>query len=176
MAIDFSIKSSKRINDIKIIVPSLHREKRGLIWSSYLNKKFEGLLPNDISFVHDKFSISKKNVLRGIHGDDKTWKLVSCVSGNILQVVVDMRKSSKTFLKWESYELDALDQKMILLPPGFGNAFLVKSDEATYYYKLAYHGGYADAEDQFTIKWNDPRLKINWPISNPILSDRDKRL
>ena len=65
---------------------------------------------------------------------------------------------------------------MILLPPGIGNAFFVKSESATYHYKLAYPGGYADADEQFTVSWNDPRIKVAWPNDAPILSDRDKRL
>ena len=68
----------------------------------------------------------QKNVLRGIHGDDKTWKLVSCIHGKIFQVIVDLRKDSKTFKKWKSYEISSKNKKSILIPPNFGNAFWFK--------------------------------------------------
>ena len=174
MKINFSIKDLDDIEGIKIITPSTHREDRGEIWSSYTSKALDKLLPKNLSFKHDKFSRSYFNVLRGIHGDKKTWKLISCVHGDIFQVVVDMRTASRTFLKWQSFELNQTDQKMILMPPGIGNAFYVKSSQAVYYYKLAYEGEYFDAKEQFTIPWNDPRLKIKWPTNQPILSKRDK--
>jgi len=114
--------------------------------------------------------------LRGIHGDHKSWKFVSCVSGYIFQVAVDMRKNSETFLEWEAFNLGGSNREMILLPPGVGNAFYVTSDNATYHYKLAYDGDYADVDDQFTVAWNDPRINIVWPTTDPILSERDRRL
>ena len=91
-----------------------------------------------------------------------------------MQVVVDMRKTSETFLKWESFKIGDDNRLMILIPPNFGNAFFVLSEIATYHYKLAYEGKYFDVEDQFTIPWNDPRIGIRWPVDNPILSNRDK--
>ena len=174
MAIDFEISNSKKIKGLKIIRPSIHIEDRGEIWSSYSKDLLGELLPENILFKHDKFSTSKKNVLRGIHGDDKSWKMISCIQGSIMQVVVDMRKTSETFLKWESFKIGDDNRLMILIPPNFGNAFLVLSEIATYHYKLAYEGKYFDVEDQFTIPWNDPRVGIRWPVDNPILSNRDK--
>ena len=176
MAIEFNTKASTTIKDLRIITPSAFEESRGAIWTSYNTGEVGSLLPIGLSFKHDKFSISKKNVLRGIHGDQKSWKLVSCVSGSILQVVVDMRENSETFLQWESFELGGDNRHMILIPPGLGNAFYVKSDQATYHYKLAYDGDYVDADEQFTVAWNDPRINIKWPTSDPILSERDRRL
>ena len=176
MTISFKIKDSKIIDDLKILEPSVFSENRGKIWTSYNSEFLPNLLPKDLSFKHDKFSQSKKNVLRGIHGDKKSWKLVSCIQGSILQVVVDMRESSSSYLKWESFELGDNCHSSVLIPPGMGNAFFVNSDIATYHYKLAYNGNYIDAEDQFTIPWNDSRLGIKWPNMDPILSERDKGL
>lgn len=176
MAIEFNMDVSTRIKDLKIIIPPAFEDDRGSIWTSYHTSEIGAFLPKDLHFKHDKFSISKKNVLRGIHGDHKSWKLVSCVSGTIFQVVVDMRADSETFLQWESFDLGGKNRGMILLPPGLGNAFYVESDQATYHYKLAYAGDYADADDQFTVEWNDPRLKITWPTIDPILSERDRGL
>ena len=175
MTIEFNIEECSQISGIKIITPSSHKEIRGSIWTSYYSEEINKLLPKTLFFKHDKFSISKRNVLRGIHGDNKSWKLVSCVSGSIYQVIVDMRDNSKTFLKWKSYILNNYNNKMLLLPPGIGNAFYVKSNTATYHYKLAYKGNYADVNEQFSVSWNDQRININWPTSNPILSTRDQK-
>lgn len=174
MAFQFSIHASEILNDVKIISPSVHRERRGEIWTSFTEENVGVLLPHGLQFKHDKFSHSFRNVLRGLHGDNKSWKLVSCINGEILQVVADMRATSSTYLKWEAFDLGP-SKNSILIPPGMGNAFLVKSDVATYHYKLAYHGQYIDADDQFTVSWADPRLNITWPIENPILSERDAK-
>lgn len=176
MSIEFDITKSTIIPGVKIITPSTHEESRGSIWTSYSSSRLDTLLPDQLHFNHDKFSTSKNNVLRGIHGDHKTWKFVSCVTGSIFQVVVDMRENSETFLHWEAFNLGDNNRQMILIPPGLGNAFYVKSDNATYHYKLAYDGDYADANDQFTVSWNDPRINIPWPTKDPILSERDMRL
>ena len=174
MGIKFNIEESSQISGIKIITPSSYKDTRGSIWTSYSSQEISKLLPKSVIFKHDKFSISKKNVLRGIHGDNKSWKLVSCVSGSVYQVIVDMRDNSETFLKWQSFILNKDNNKMILLPPSIGNAFYVKSNNATYHYKLAYRGDYADVNNQFTVSWNDPRINVSWPTSNPILSERDE--
>ena len=176
MTINFCQIKSKVLDDVIIIKPSIHKEIRGSIWTSYCSELVGPLLPKGMSFKHDKFSTSKLNVLRGIHGDYKSWKLVSCISGSIRQIIVDMRKSSRSFLKWESFDLGDNNRSMIMIPPGMGNAFCVTSDIAIYHYKLAYFGKYIDADEQFTIPWNDPKLNISWPTDNPILSQRDKGL
>ena len=176
MAIEFKTAESTKINGLKIITPSAFEENRGSIWTSYRTSEIGGLLPNNLSFKHNKFQVSKKNVLRGIHGDHKSWKLASCVSGCIFKVVVDMRENSETFLQWESFNLGGDNRQIILIPPGLGNAFYVKGDQATYHYKLAYEGDYADTDEQFSVGWNDPRLNIVWPTTDPILSERDRGL
>ena len=89
--------------------------------------------------------------------------------------MVDFRKESNSYLQHQKFELSNNNQ-IILIPPGFGNAFYVKSLSAIYHYKLAYDGGYADVDEQFTIAWNDSRLNIKWPSENPIISDRDKEV
>ncbi len=176
MSINFVVEQSKKISGLRIISPSVYDENRGSIWTSYNTSDIGTLLPHDLFFNHDKFSISKNNVLRGIHGDHKSWKLVSCVAGEIMQVVVDMRKESSTYLSHECYNLGSHNHQMILIPPGLGNAFFVKSEFATYHYKLAYLGDYVDAESQFTIAWDDQRINIDWPSKDPILSERDRRI
>ena len=176
MGIDFKIEESDTLKDVKIITPSVFEESRGSIWTSYQDDTIGSLLPKGTFFKHDKFSKSKSNVLRGIHGDYKSWKLVSCIHGAVKQVVVDMRETSDTYLGWQSFDLADNNKAMVLVPPGMGNAFYVTGDFALYHYKLAYIGDYVDADDQFTIMWDDPRLGITWPTDNPILSERDRRL
>ena len=128
----------------------------------------------DLNFNHDKVSTSRKHVLRGIHGDNKSWKLVTCLYGEVYFVIVDNRESSDTFLQWESMMLTDRNRRQVLIPPGVGNGFLVMSHRSVFHYKWSYEGEYADVNQQFTIKWNDPIVGVDWPIDNPILSRRDK--
>ena len=115
----------------------------------------------------------KKNVLRGLHGDKKTWKLVSCVYGKVFFVVVNFQKKSKNFLKKQTFILSHQNRKQILVPPYFINGYLCISEKCVFHYKLSYKGNYSDINEQFSVKWNDPTLKINWPIKKPIISKRD---
>ncbi len=174
MSIDFSITESDVINGVWIIRPSVAQDERGNIWTSFLKDEIEKLLPDGLCFKHDKFSQSKRNVLRGIHGDEKTWKLVTCVFGEIYQVVVDCRSESKTYKLYDSFTISENNQISVLIPPRLGNAYYVKSDKAVYHYKLAYKGSYIDTDEQSSFKWNDPLFNIKWPSNNPILSNRDK--
>jgi dTDP-4-dehydrorhamnose 3,5-epimerase len=173
MSIDFEIKESKKINGVYILTPSVSKDLRGNIWTSFMKDEVEKLLPEGLYFKHDKFSQSKNNVLRGIHGDNKSWKLVTAVYGEIEQVAVDMREDSPTYLQWEKFLINTSQQKLILIPPHMGNAYYVKSEQAVYHYKLAYDGEYIDADQQFSVQWNDERLGIDWSTDSPILSGRD---
>ena len=156
--------------EIKIFQPEAYEDYRGELWTTYKKDEF----PIELNFNHDKISTSRKNVIRGIHGDNKSWKLVTCLYGDLYFVVVDYRKESKTFLEWDWIILNDKNKKMVLLPPNFGNSFCVLSNYSIFMYKWSYEGSYADVDEQFSLKWNDPRLNINWPIKNPILSERDK--
>ncbi len=142
---------------------------RGEYIESYNLKKF--LKFKKIKFIQDDFSISKKNVLRGFHGDNKTWKLVSCVHGSFDLVVLNYNRLSNQYLKTVKFKLSDKKYEQILIPPKFGNAHLVKSKKAIFHYKQS---TYYNRRGQFTIKWNDPRLKVKWSIKKPILSERDK--
>jgi dTDP-4-dehydrorhamnose 3,5-epimerase len=174
MSIEFKIKESSILSGVWIIKPNIADDLRGNIWTS-CNHTVESILPEDLSFSHDKFSTSKKDVLRGIHGDNKSWKLVTCVYGKIEQVIVDCRINSKTFHKWEKFTIDAGSPLLILIPPNMGNSYLVKSRFAVYHYKLAYLGEYIDSDSQFTLRWDDPELDIDWSTKSPILSNRDQK-
>jgi len=173
MTFDFKIEESKIVDGVKVITPSLTTDTRGTIWTSFLKDELDQLLPEDLVFKHDKFSESRYNVLRGIHGDEKTWKLVTSVYGEIYQVVVDCREESKTYCSWEAFTINKHNQCSILIPPGIGNAFYVNSESAVYHYKLSYCDGYNDTENQFTLAWDDKKYNIKWPTKDPILSERD---
>jgi dTDP-4-dehydrorhamnose 3,5-epimerase len=125
----------------------------------------------NVKFVQDDISISLKYVLRGIHGDAGTWKLVSCLYGRFYLVVVNCDTDSKDFGKWQSFVLSDRNRHQVLVPPKYGNAHLVLSERAIFQYKQS---TYYDPTGQFTYKWNDPKFNIWWPIKNPILSRRDE--
>ena len=170
---EVKVSKSRILSDLNIFNTSISTDKRGNIYTSYHKDSYKSYLPENLFFKHDKFSKSKKNVLRGLHGDVKTWKLISCVYGEIFQVVVDYRSESKNYLKWDKFLLGGNNNKQILIPPNFVNGFLVLSDVAIFHYKLAYEGKYFDVQDQIVVKWNDPRINIEWPIDKPILQERD---
>jgi len=155
---------------VKIFEPDVFTDFRGDLWTTWKKDEF----PYDIDFNHDKVSTSRKNVLRGIHGDFKSFKLITCLQGELFFVVVDNRKDSKTYMQHQTMILDDRRRLQVLVPPGVGNAFLVLSKNSVFSYKWSYPGNYPDVEDQFTIKWNDNRLNIDWPIDSPILQKRDK--
>lgn len=175
MSIEFHIAQSAKIAGVYIITPSIASDNRGNIYTSFLKETIEKLLPNGLYFKHDKFSLSTQNVLRGIHGDNKSYKFVSCVYGEILQVVVDCRENSPTYLQYEKFSINSNKPQFILIPPNMGNAYFVKSKEALYHYKLAYDGEYLDANEQFSLAYNDEKIGIEWELEGvkPILSNRD---
>lgn len=153
--------------EVYIKQPDSFEDFRGELFTSYKKGDY------NLDFNHDKVSISRQNVLRGLHGDSKSFKLITCLAGEVLLVVVDNRPESKNYLKWDSIILTSKNRKQVLIPPMFANGHLILSNEATFFYKWSYDGDYPDVEDQFTLKWNDPKIGIHWPISKPILSKRD---
>jgi dTDP-4-dehydrorhamnose 3,5-epimerase len=177
MAFDRTIEQSDIFAEVIIVKNGSFQDLRGKLWTTFddeLQNYFKET--KEIIFKHDKFATNKKHVLRGIHGDSKSWKLVTVLSGKVFQVVVDCRPKSETYLNHFSIILNSKEPCSILLPPGFGNGFLSLTSNSIYHYKLAYLGQYSDADVQFTYCWSDPRIAIDWPVSNPILSERDKWL
>jgi dTDP-4-dehydrorhamnose 3,5-epimerase len=159
--------------EIKEYTPSSFEDFRGELYTTWKKDEFTSIFGKELEFIHDKTSVSKKHVLRGIHGDLKSWKLMICNYGELYYVVVDNRPDSPTYKQWDWDTLTSKNRKMLLIPPGFGSSFLVMSDLAVVNYKWAYSGTYPDVEDQFTLQWNSPEYNIHWPITNPILSERD---
>ena len=157
------------IKGVKKIKSSIFKDHRGNLWTSWKSKNIK------IKFNHDKFSISKKNVLRGMHGDKKTWKLVSCVFGKVFFVVVNCDKKSKQYYKYSSFILDHQKNEQILIPPKFANGFLCLSENCVFHYKLSYKGKYFDVKDQFVVKWNDKKLNIKWPKKSGLIQSKRDR-
>ena len=158
------------LEGVKKITPTTFEDQRGSYTEIY-NKEF--MIKNNINidFLQDDISLSHKNVLRGIHGDQKTYKLVSCLYGEFQLIVVNNNPESKQFKKWQSFEISFKNKAQILIPPMFGNGHLVLSELAIFHYKQSTQYNRAS---QFTIKWNDPLYKFKWKNDSPILSTRDK--
>lgn len=158
---------SNKIPDLKIFGTDRFLDFRG----SYTESFNEGFFQknSDVKFVQDDFSISRKNVLRGLHGDFETWKLVSCPFGELYFVAVDMREDSKTYLSWDSFILSPESANFVLVPPGFANGHLVMSEQAVFHYKQSTYYG----TNQFTVKHDDQRLQIFWPNVKFLKSERD---
>ena len=149
--------------------PDVYTDFRGDLWTLWQSGKSDF----DMPFNHDKVSTSRKNVLRGIHGDTKSHKLITCLYGEIYFVTVDNRPDSETYKQWDWEILSDKNRKQVLLEPGIGNGFYVLSDNSVFHYKWFYDGDYPDVDDQFTIKWNDPDINIYWPTQDPFLQKRD---
>lgn len=125
----------------------------------------------EIPFKQDDISVSSRHVLRGIHGDNETWKLISCLVGSFYLMVVNNDPASPQFRQWQGFTLSETNRQQVLVPPKFGNGHVVMSEKAMFHYK---QNTYYNPAGQFTIIWNDPEYGMWWPIKNPILSRRDE--
>lgn len=139
---------------------------RGDIWTAYTDCDF---LPK---FSEDKISVSKKHVLRGLHGDSEIDKLIVCLHGDIQLAVVDLRKDSKTYGNSKMFNLSDQTGTAIFVPAGCVNGHLCLSDKCVFFYKWS--KPYNGADNQVTIKWDDPDLNLDWKINTPFLSTRDE--
>lgn len=150
--------------------PTIFEDFRGTYVELYNDKIYNDAGIN-VKFIQDDISTSSKHVLRGIHGDTETWKLISCLFGKFYLVVINWDKESPQFKQWESFVLSDQNRLQVLIPPKFGNGHLVLSEQAIFHYKQS---TYYNLAGQFTLFWNDPELNIWWPIKNPIVSRRDE--
>jgi len=157
------------LEDVILIKPSKFEDHRGTFVELY-NKDLYKKHGVEINFVRDDISTSSKNVLRGIHYDNKTWKLIQCMYGKFYFVVIDMRENSSQYLQWQSFIITSENRHQILVPPNFGNGHLVLSDEIIFHYKMS---EYYDPANEKGLKWDDPKADIFWPIKQPILSEKD---
>lgn len=155
-----------------ITPPTLFEDWRGEYVETY-NEQLYREHGIDVRFLQDDISVSDRHVLRGLHGDATTWKLISCLHGKFYLVVVNNDPDSSQYRKWTSFVLSDTNRKQVLIPPKFGNGHLVLSDKAIFHYK---QNTYYNRAGQFTLLWNDPDLGLWWPVSNPLVSRRDAGL
>lgn len=168
-------KQETNLKDAYLLKPKVFQDERGFFMESFSQKKMEelGIKGN---WVQDNRSMSvTRGVLRGLHfqlpGHTQA-KLVSVTKGAVYDVIVDLRKDSPTFGKWEGFELRADNYLMLYVPRGFAHGFVTLEDYTEFQYKC---DDYYNAENEGGIIWNDPNLKIYWPVENPILSEKDKK-
>ena len=163
-----------KLEGVVIIEPDVFGDNRGFFMKSWNKKKMaEAVL--DYDFVQDNHSKrTVKNTLCGIHfhtGDKAQAKLVRCVKGAVLDVVVDLCRNSPTFKQWVGVELSEENKKQLLIPRGFGHGFVTLTDDVEFLYKADnYYAPEADAG----VRWNDPDIGVEWGVENPILSEKDK--
>lgn len=163
-----------KISEVLQIQPQVFADNRGFFLESYNQQKFTDKTGINVKFVQDNHSLSKQNVLRGLHYQivQPQAKLVRAVVGSIFDVAVDIRKSSPTFGQWVGYELSAENKRQLWIPPGFAHGFLVLSEVAEVLYKTT---EYYNLQGDRSILWNDPDLAIDWHlVAPPILSAKDK--
>ena len=157
------------LDGVLLIKPTFFEDHRG----EYLELYNEALYKSrgvTVDFVEDDVSIATRGVLKGLHGDSRTWKLISCLHGKFYLVVLNCDEQSPAFGQWQSFVLSDVNKHQVLVPPKHANGHLCLSEKSIFHYKQS---AYYDRSGQFTIKWNDPRFQIWWPIPNPILSQRD---
>ncbi len=158
------------LDGVKLITPhTMHEDFRGSYVELY-NRDLYRQRGIDVEFVEDDISTSTHHVLRGVHGDGKTWKLVSCLVGRFYLLVVNNDPAHPQYREWQGFTLSDGNRHQVLIPPKFGNGHVVMSDFAVFHYKQsqAY-----DRPSQFTLLWNDPAFGFWWPVADPIISRRD---
>jgi dTDP-4-dehydrorhamnose 3,5-epimerase len=162
---------STRLPGVTIIEPDLFRDDRGFFLETYRADKYRkgGIV---CSFVQDNHSRSVRHTVRGLHAQRtrQQAKLVRVLAGAIIDVVVDIRRNSPTYLKWISAELSAENFRQIFVPRGFAHGICVTSDFAEIEYKCS---DYYDPDDEVRIAWNDPAIGVAWPTTSPLLSLKD---
>lgn len=157
--------------DARILVPDVFADDRGFFKETYSTSKYRALGLMD-EFVQDSVSFSAKNVIRGLHGDPAMSKLVQVLRGEIWDVIIDLRKESQTYRKWEAFTLSESNHLQLYIPAGFVHGFLARTDNVVFAYK---HGALYDPAREFSIRWDDPTLAIPWPFDGePNVSARDR--
>lgn len=161
------------IPDLFVVQPKVFEDPRGYFFESYNRTNFTQH-NIDVEFVQDNQSLSQKGVLRGLHFQAPPYaqgKLVRVITGGVLDVAVDIRKNSASYGKYFSIVLDEKNKTMLWIPPGFAHGFLTLADNTIFSYKCT--NGY-NKESEGAVLWNDPAIGIDWGITSPQLSEKDK--
>ena len=167
-------KNATKLPGILLLEPHVFGDDRGFFLESYNQRIFAGLGIPD-TFVQDNHSYSEKNVVRGLHYQlqHSQGKLLRVISGEILDVALDLRRSSPTFGKWEAFTLSGENKLILWIPSGFAHGFRVASANAHVLYKTT---DFYLPEQERTVAWNDPTLGIDWQLDGkPIISTKDQR-
>jgi len=162
------------IPDIILIEPQVFADSRGFFFESFNQKIFEERVGKKVKFVQDNHSKSARGILRGLHyqtNPKAQGKLIRVIQGEVFDVSVDLRKSSPTFGKWVGETLSAENKKQLWVPEGFAHGFLTLSDTAEFLYKTT---DFYSVEHERLILWNDETIGIEWPVTNTLLSEKDK--
>lgn len=160
------------LRDCVIIEPKVFGDGRGFFLETFQARRYADIVGIELPFVQDNHSRSFKGVLRGLHFQKTKpqGKLVRVVSGEVYDVAVDIREGSETFGCWHGVILSERNKRQFWVPPGFAHGFVVLSEIADFEYKCT---DYYDPNDEGSIFWNDPDLNIDWPIKNPVVSEKD---
>nr|WP_214648782.1 dTDP-4-dehydrorhamnose 3,5-epimerase [Pectobacterium carotovorum] len=162
-----------RIEGVKIVQPKVFGDARGFFLETFEKRRYQEMLNIDLDFVQDNHSRSSKGVLRGLHfqKSNPQGKLVRVVRGEVFDVAVDIRPGSPTYGAWEGVILSEENKTQFWIPPGLAHGFVVLSDVADFEYKCT---DYYNPANEGCLVWNDPDVGIEWPITNPLLSEKDK--
>jgi dTDP-4-dehydrorhamnose 3,5-epimerase len=160
------------LEGVVLLEPEVYGDERGFLLESFSAAGWAEL-GVEAQFVQDNHSRSRRGILRGLHFQTEPGqaKLVRCARGRIWDVAVDLRRDSPTYRQWEGHELDDVAHRQLFVPVGFAHGFCVLSDEADVNYKVS---SYYDPATEAGIAWNDPDVGVEWTISDPQLSERDK--
>ena len=173
---EIKIERSAIFKDVAVICPSVFEDERGAFIETFSIDKhsFKDKAGNMLVFKEDDVSISRKHVLRGLHGDKITWKLIQCLHGEVFFALVDNNPESDTYLKVETFTLSETNRQQVLVPPSFVNGYLCLSEKCIFSYKQT--ESYSGMANQVALRWNDPKLNISWPVAQPVLSQRDSAI
>jgi dTDP-4-dehydrorhamnose 3,5-epimerase len=162
------------IPEVLILEPKVLGDERGFFLESYNKRALRAAIGLDVEFVQDNHSSSRRGVLRGLHYQIRQpqGKLVRVIAGEVFDVAVDLRRSSPTFGRSVSFNLDSASKRMAWIPQGFAHGFLAVSDQAEFVYKAT---DYYAPQHERTLQWDDPQLAIRWPLlGEPILAEKDR--
>lgn len=162
------------LSGVLIIEPRVFNDERGYFYESFNEKKFQEHISSDVTFKQDNQSKSTKGVLRGLHYQEAPFaqgKLVRCVTGQVFDVAVDIRKESPTYGQWVGVILSEENKKQLWIPSGFAHGFLTLSEHAEFLYKTT---DYYSPANERCIKWDDKDLNIEWPKMEYIISEKDQ--
>lgn len=158
---------------LKVLEPRVFGDARGFFMELW-NRRRYGESGLGVDFVQDNLSLSRRGTLRGLHFQQPNAqaKLLQVFEGEVFDVAVDVRRNSPTFGRWHGLVLSAENKRQFYVPPGFAHGFAVLSETALFYYKCS---AFYSPNDERTVRWDDPEIGIQWPVREPLLSEKDAR-